>query len=63
VLLKTIEPYTRIRLDFIAAELNVSLPALEELLVSLILDGHIDGHVDQARRDTIEDARGEGSTG
>jgi len=47
VLLKTIQPYTRIRLSFIAAELNVSLPALEELLVTLILDGQIDGHVDQ----------------
>jgi COP9 signalosome complex subunit 2 len=46
-LLKTIQPYTRIRLSFIAAELNIPLPDLEELLVALILDGHIDGHVDQ----------------
>jgi len=47
VLLRVIRPYTRIRLSFIATELNIPLNEVEDLLVSLILDGHIDGHVDQ----------------
>jgi len=47
VLLKVIRPYTRIRIASIATELNISPPEVEPLLVTLILDGQIDGHVDQ----------------
>ena len=47
VLLKVIRPYTRIRIDFIATELNIPPHEVEPLLVALILDGQIDGHVDQ----------------
>mmetsp|Transcript_8661 Transcript_8661/g.28533 ORF Transcript_8661/g.28533 Transcript_8661/m.28533 type:complete len:160 (+) Transcript_8661:997-1476(+) len=47
VLLRVIKPYTRIRLSFISSELNIAQGEVEELLVSLILDGHIDGHIDQ----------------
>ena len=47
VLLKIITPYTRISITFIAAELNVSAPEVEQLLVALILDGQIDGQIDQ----------------
>jgi len=47
VLLKVITPYTRIRIPFIATELNIPASEVETLLVSLILDGQIDGHIDQ----------------
>jgi len=47
VLLNVIQPYTRISIGFIAAELNISSPEVEQLLVALILDGQIDGHIDQ----------------
>ncbi|KAL3893051.1 MAG: hypothetical protein SGPRY_014522 [Prymnesium sp.] len=47
VLLKIITPYTRIRIPFIAHELNITQPEVEQLLVSLILDGQVDGHIDQ----------------
>ena len=42
-----ITPYTRISIGFIASELNISAAEVEALLVALILDGHIDGHIDQ----------------
>lgn len=47
VLLKVIKPYTRIRISFIATELNIPATEVEPLLVTLILDGHVDGHIDQ----------------
>ncbi|KAL6563733.1 COP9/signalosome complex subunit Csn2 [Orobanche gracilis] len=50
VLLKLIKPYTRIRIPFISKELNVPEKVVEELLVSLILDNRVDGHIDQVNR-------------
>lgn len=50
VLLKLIKPYTRIRLPFISKELNIPEKDVEELLVSLILDNRIHGHIDQVNR-------------
>eukprot|EP00179_Madagascaria_erythrocladioides_P003212 CAMPEP_0198311292 /NCGR_PEP_ID=MMETSP1450-20131203/3058_1 /TAXON_ID=753684 ORGANISM="Madagascaria erythrocladiodes, Strain CCMP3234" /NCGR_SAMPLE_ID=MMETSP1450 /ASSEMBLY_ACC=CAM_ASM_001115 /LENGTH=470 /DNA_ID=CAMNT_0044014163 /DNA_START=94 /DNA_END=1506 /DNA_ORIENTATION=+ len=47
VLLKRLQPYTRIRIAFISAELNVPAEDVEELLVSLILDNKIRGRIDQ----------------
>ncbi|KMZ59086.1 COP9 signalosome complex subunit 2 [Zostera marina] len=47
VLLKLIKPYTRIRIPFIAKELNVQEEEVIQLLVSLILGASIDGHIDQ----------------
>jgi len=47
VLLKVIKPYTRIRIGFIATELNIPASEVEPLLVALILDGQVDGHIDQ----------------
>ena len=47
VLLKVIKPYTRISIGFIAREINISPPEVEQLLVTLILDGMIDGSIDQ----------------
>ncbi|KAL8152897.1 LOW QUALITY PROTEIN: hypothetical protein V2J09_010657 [Rumex salicifolius] len=50
VLLKLIKPYTRIRIPFISKELNVPEADVEQLLVSLILDNRIQGHIDQVNR-------------
>lgn len=48
VLLKAIAPYTRVRLRFLASELNgIPVSDVEDLLVSLILDGKVDGKIDQ----------------
>ena len=47
MLLKVITPYTRIGIAFIAQEINISAAEVEELLVALILDGRIDGCIDQ----------------
>jgi COP9 signalosome complex subunit 2 len=47
VLLRMIKPYTRVRLSTIAGDLGVSESEVEALLVSLILDNKVDGHIDQ----------------
>mmetsp|Transcript_21517 Transcript_21517/g.46768 ORF Transcript_21517/g.46768 Transcript_21517/m.46768 type:complete len:601 (-) Transcript_21517:172-1974(-) len=48
VILRNIGPYTRIRLGRIARDLNdIPVGDVESLLVSLILDGKLDGHIDQ----------------
>lgn len=48
VLLKAIAPYTRVKLPYLASELNgIPLVDVEDLLVSLILDGKVDGKIDQ----------------
>lgn len=50
VLLKLIQPYTRIGIPFAAKELNIEESELEVLLVSLILDGKIRGKIDQVNK-------------
>eukprot|EP00252_Welwitschia_mirabilis_P014702 TRINITY_DN3245_c0_g1_i2.p1 TRINITY_DN3245_c0_g1~~TRINITY_DN3245_c0_g1_i2.p1 ORF type:complete len:442 (+),score=83.74 TRINITY_DN3245_c0_g1_i2:232-1557(+) len=50
VLLKLIKPYTRIRIPFISKELNVPEKDVEQLLVSLILDNRVHGHIDQVNQ-------------
>jgi COP9 signalosome complex subunit 2 len=48
VLRRVIRPYTRISLSVIARELNdIPVADVENLLVSLILDGTLDGEIDQ----------------
>ncbi|ORX58297.1 PCI-domain-containing protein [Hesseltinella vesiculosa] len=47
VLIQLIQPYTRIGIEFIAKQLNISPKDVEELLVALILDGKISGQIDQ----------------
>ena len=47
VLLRLIRPYTQVRLPFISAKLNIPPADVEQLLVSLILDKKIAGHIDQ----------------
>ncbi|KAK9831921.1 hypothetical protein WJX74_008615 [Apatococcus lobatus] len=50
VVMKLIEPYTRIRIPFVSKELNIPAPDVEQLLVSLILDNRIQGHIDQVNQ-------------
>lgn len=50
VLLKLVKPYTRIRLQFAAAHLNVEVAEVESLLIALILDGQVDGQIDQLQQ-------------
>lgn len=51
VLLKAIAPYTRVTLPHVASELNgIPVAEVENLLVSLILDGKVDGKIDQVMR-------------
>ena len=47
VLLRLIKPYTRLQLATIATELGVSVPEVESLCVSLVLDGRVEGRIDQ----------------
>eukprot|EP00245_Coleochaete_scutata_P008550 TRINITY_DN2639_c0_g1_i1.p1 TRINITY_DN2639_c0_g1~~TRINITY_DN2639_c0_g1_i1.p1 ORF type:complete len:216 (+),score=58.56 TRINITY_DN2639_c0_g1_i1:52-648(+) len=50
VLLKLIKPYTRIRIPSISKELNIPEKEVEQLLVSLVLDGRVHGHIDQVNQ-------------
>lgn len=47
VLLQMIQPYTRIRLPYLSAQLNIPEADVEQLLVSLILDNRVAGRIDQ----------------
>jgi len=46
-LIDLIKPYTRLELTFLAKQLNVDANEVEELLIDLILEGKIDGKIDQ----------------
>jgi len=50
VLLILIKPYTRIRIGFLAQELNIKATEVESLLVDLILDNKIVGKIDQVNQ-------------
>ena len=47
VLLILITPYTRIRMKFVAKELNIDVSLVEKLCVDLILDQKLDAYIDQ----------------
>ncbi|KAJ3370502.1 COP9 signalosome complex subunit 2 [Allomyces arbusculus] len=47
VLIKLIRPYTRIRLQYVADHLNISVADVTDLLVTLLLDKKIVGKIDQ----------------
>ena len=49
MLLKLVQPYTRVRIPFISSKLNIPEADVEQLLISLILDNRIAGHIDQVR--------------
>lgn len=46
VLLALLKPYKRIKLDFIAASLNLPVADVERILVDMILDDRVDGQID-----------------
>ncbi|KAF8963876.1 PCI domain-containing protein [Flammula alnicola] len=46
-LIDLIKPYTRLELSFLAKQLNVDIQEVEELLIGLILEGKVDGRIDQ----------------
>ena len=53
VVLNIVQPYTRIRIPFISKHLNIPENDVEQLLVSLILDNRIRGHIDQVIRSCL----------
>ncbi|THV06570.1 PCI-domain-containing protein [Dendrothele bispora CBS 962.96] len=46
-LIDLIKPYTRMELSFLAKQLNVDLQEVEDLLIGLILEGKVEGRIDQ----------------
>jgi COP9 signalosome complex subunit 2 len=50
VLTKFVKPYTKVRLDLISKELNLTVDEVEALLVTCILDNTIEGRIDQVNR-------------
>ncbi|EIW87113.1 PCI-domain-containing protein [Coniophora puteana RWD-64-598 SS2] len=46
-LIDLIKPYTRLELSFLAKQLNVEIAEVEELLIGLILEGRVEGQIDQ----------------
>jgi len=46
-LIDLIKPYSRLELSFLAKQLNVDKEEVEELLIGLILEGKVDGRIDQ----------------
>jgi len=46
-LIDLIKPYTRLELSFLAQQLNVDKDEVEELLIGLILDGKVEGRINQ----------------
>lgn len=46
-LIDLIKPYTRLELSFLAKQLNVEIAEVEDLLIGLILEGKVDGKIDQ----------------
>lgn len=49
-MLRAIQPYTRVRIPSIAQQLNVPAGEVEQLLISLILDGRVAGRIDQVNQ-------------
>ncbi|PVF99848.1 PCI-domain-containing protein [Serendipita vermifera] len=46
-LIALIKPYTRLDLSFLARQLNIEKPEVEEILIGLILEGKVEGRIDQ----------------
>lgn len=46
-LIDLIKPYTRLELSFLAKQLNVEVQEVEDLLIGLILEGKVEGRIDQ----------------
>lgn len=64
VIMRTIGPYTKIRLARISKSLNgIPVEDVESLLVSLILDGRLNGRIDQVGGVLVKQAQGAADTG
>ncbi|KAK1736416.1 COP9 signalosome complex subunit 2 [Skeletonema marinoi] len=64
VIMRTIGPYTKIRLVKISKSLNgIPVEDVESLLVSLILDGKLTGRIDQVGGVLVKQAQGAADTG
>jgi PCI domain len=50
LLTKVIGPYNCMRIGFLASKINCSEAEVERLLASLIVDGRIEGHIDQVKQ-------------
>ncbi|KAJ3762188.1 hypothetical protein EV360DRAFT_36211 [Lentinula raphanica] len=46
-LIDLIKPYSRLELSFLAKQLNVEIQEVEDLLIGLILEGKVEGRIDQ----------------
>eukprot|EP01083_Nonionella_stella_P092177 257931_1 len=46
-LIKLIKPYTRVKLQWLCDQLNATMDEIENLVVNLILDGSVNGRLDQ----------------
>lgn len=46
-LIDLIKPYSRLELGFLAKQLNVEIQEVEEILIGLILEGKVEGRIDQ----------------
>ncbi|KAK7058616.1 hypothetical protein VNI00_002252 [Paramarasmius palmivorus] len=46
-LIDLIKPYTRLELSFLSKQLNVTVQEVEDLLIGLILEGKVEGRIDQ----------------
>lgn len=46
-LITLIKPYSRLDMSFLAKQLNVGKPEVEEILIGLILEGKVEGRIDQ----------------
>lgn len=62
VLKARLQPYTAVRIAFMAKELNIPEEDVLSLLVSLILDGEIHGKIDEVNGLLILDTKGQEST-
>lgn len=58
VLLRLLVGYTRMGLPYASKRLNVPEEELEALLVGLILDGKVNGKIDQVRREVVLEGEG-----
>jgi len=50
VLIRLIQPYTRIEIPFVSKQLGVPAQDVEDLLVGLILDNKVAGRIDQVNQ-------------
>lgn len=46
-LITLIKPYSRLDMSFLSKQLNVGKPEVEEILIGLILEGKVEGRIDQ----------------